>query len=300
VAWVSADRAYVASVRDRELLSLSVGRDKVRVKQRLPLQGQPAALLANRSGSRLYVALDTTGQVAVFDARRDRLIEKFNAVAPASVYGDRKLLGGANTKALALLPDERTLLVSNGGQNSVAVVRLSDEARGENSGTGRGNHRQDDDDKEAQRASISTTVGLVPTGWYPTGVATARDGATWYIVNGKSALGPTPGTCRSSDQSSCEPDAYFLGHNPRFKGDSFPALLARNAYVTQLERAGFLMMPAPNGLELARLTKQVARNNRFDQPEHTEADARLFSFLREHIKHVIYVMKENRTYDGPW
>jgi phospholipase C len=56
-------------------------------------------------------------------------------------------------------------------------------------------------------------------------------------------------------------------------------------------------MPAPDGRELARLTKQVAHNNRFDQPEQSESDARLFSFLREHIKHVIYVMKENRTYD---
>jgi DNA-binding beta-propeller fold protein YncE len=293
VAWVAADRAYVGSVRDREVLSLSVGRDKVRVKQRLHVEGQPAALLANRSGSRLYVALDTSGQVAVLDTLHDRLIEKFNAVAPASVYDDRKLLGGANTNALALLPDERTLLVSNGGQNSVAVVRLSDQAR--NVTARRQAASDDDDQKEAQRPSM--TVGLVPTGWYPTGVATASNGMTWYIVNGKRPLGPNPPPCLSADKSFCEPGAGFLGKPLLWASNGSYSLLARNAYVTQLERAGFLTMPAPDGLELARLTKQVAHNNRFDQPEQTETDARLFSFLRGRIKHVIYVMKENRTYD---
>ena len=128
VAWVSTDHAYVASVRDREVISLRIGRDKIRVIQRLPVPGAPAALLANRTGSRLYAALDTSSQVAVIDTRRNRLIETFSVVAPTSVYDDRKLLGGANSNALVLSPDERTLLVSNGGQNSVAVVRLSHQA----------------------------------------------------------------------------------------------------------------------------------------------------------------------------
>ena len=66
---------------------------------------------------------------------------------------------------------------------------------------------------------------------------------------------------------------------------------------SQLEKASLLTLPVPIPLELARLTKQVAHNNRFDQPDKTAADEKLFSFLREQIKHVIYIMKENRTYD---
>jgi DNA-binding beta-propeller fold protein YncE len=245
--------------------------------------------------------LDTTGQVAVLDTRRDRLIETFAVVAPASVYDDRKLLGGANTNALALLPDERTLLVSNGGQNSVAVVRLSNQAMEVTAEASHRSRRQsgsgeaDDDEKETHRGS--TTVGLVPTGWYPTGVATNADGSTWYIINGKSQMGPNAGWCRSAGQTFCDPEIGFLGKRPRFKTNGATTLIARNMYVKQLERAGFLAMPAPDGLELARLTNQVAHNNRFDQPEQTEADGRLFSFLRQRIKHVVYIMKENRTYD---
>jgi len=301
VAWVSADRAYVGSVRDREVISLRIEPDKIRVMQRLPVQGAPAALLSNRLGSRLYVALDTSGQIAVFDTRRNSLVEKFNTVAPESVYDDRKLLGGANSNALTLLPDERTLLVSNGGQNSVAIVRLSKRAMGAAVASHahpqprRAKADDDDDEQEAQRASA--TVGLVPTGWYPTGVATNKDGSIWYIVNGKSPRGPNAGWCQTKGQTFCDPGFGINGVTPRFGGNHASTLLAKNQYIDQLQTAGFLTMPAPDGLELARLTKQVAHNNRFDQPEQTEADERLFSFLKQHIKHVIYIMKENRTYD---
>jgi DNA-binding beta-propeller fold protein YncE len=305
VVWASADRAYVGSVRDREVISLGIKGDEVHVTRRLSVQGAPAALLANRGGSRLYVALDATSQVEVFDTRSNRLIEKINTVAPAGVYDDHNLLGGANSNALTLLPDERTLLVSNGGQNSVAVVRLGDQAMGPRV-QAQGNRRQrsahdadgdgdDDDGKAARRSSV--TIGLVPTGWYPTGVATSQDGTVWYIVNGKSSLGPNAAWCRTQDRTYCEPGIGANGVKPRFGGNRSYSLLAGNVYVPQLERAGFLAMPAPGGLELARLTKQVAHNNRFDEPEQTAADDRLFSFLRGRIKHVVYIMKENRTYD---
>lgn len=300
VAWVSADRAYVTSVRDREVIALHIEHGRIRVGGRRHVQGAPAALLANRRGSRLYVALDTSGQVAVFDTRRNRLIEAFNVVAPAGVYDDRKLLAGANTNALALMPDERTLLVSNGGQNSVGVIRLSDRAM-DPAVTARNPHqpsssaRDADDDKDADRPSI--IIGLVPTGDYPTGVGTSRDGATWYVVNGKSPLGPNSSWCQTRGDAFCAPGVEFGGVEPKFGGNRGSSLVAKNIYVDQLERAGFLTMPAPNGFELARLTKQVAHNNRFDQPGQSEADSRLFAFLRAHIKHVVYIMKENRTYD---
>jgi DNA-binding beta-propeller fold protein YncE len=122
VTWISANRAYVASARDRQIISLEVSQNRVRVVRRMHVQGRPAALLANKGGTRLYAALDTTGRVAAFDTSRDALIETIDAVAPAEVYANNEMLGGANSNALALMPDGRTLLVSNGGQNSLAVV----------------------------------------------------------------------------------------------------------------------------------------------------------------------------------
>src|SRR5262249_34931615 len=158
--------------------------DRIRVRGRIPVQGQPAALIANRAGSRLYVALDTTSQVAVYDTARNSLIEKFNAVAPANFYDDSKLLGGANTNALALTASARIPLFSNGGLNEIAVVRLSKRAIGPETGSPqRRARRRRDRDNDAEEGAHSAVVGLVPSGWYPTSVTTSSDGAKWYIVN---------------------------------------------------------------------------------------------------------------------
>ena len=56
-------------------------------------------------------------------------------------------------------------------------------------------------------------------------------------------------------------------------------------------------MPVPTGRELARLSWQVAYNNNFPSvTDHRRAE-RIMAALRRRIKHVIYVVKENRTYD---
>jgi DNA-binding beta-propeller fold protein YncE len=299
VVWVSPRHAYVGGVRDREIISLEVAGDRVRVQGRFPVQGQPAALITNQGGSRLYVALDTTGQVAVYDTATDAFIEKFNVVAPPAVYDDSQLLGGANTNAMALTPDGRILLASNGGLNSVAIVRLSERASGEEHAVKRTHLKRHVDQAERGESDRSMVVGLVPTGWYPTGVATARDGSAWYIVNAKSPMGPNSGWCQEPDALYCDPKTIVGTWNRSiWARNGISYLLAKNAHVNQLEHSGFLTMPAPvPPRELARLTQQVARNNRFDKPERSAPSERLFSFLREHIKHVIYIMKENRSYD---
>jgi DNA-binding beta-propeller fold protein YncE len=274
VIWTSADRAYVTSERDREIIALAAANDTLRVIRRVSVQGRPLALATNRSGSRLYAALDSTGQVAIFDTTRDTLIESLSVTAPADVYANRLGLGGANTNALTLTPDERTLLVTNGGQNSVAVVRLGE-------------------------GKPSVVTGLVPTGWYPTGVATSSDGQFWYVVNAKSPMGANSKWCEQVDATRgvCVPRKH-VEYEPAQAENGIDNVLRReNLLAHQLERAGFLTLPVPDAAELARLTRQVARNNRLDQPDMTEADKRLFAFLRERIKHVIYIIKENRSYD---
>jgi DNA-binding beta-propeller fold protein YncE len=300
VAWTAADHAYVASERDREVISLSISRDKIHVVRRMKVPGQPIALLANRNGSCLYVALDTTDQVAVFDTANDGAIETFDVTAPKTVYANTKMLGGANTNALALTPDEGTLLVSNGGENAIAVVRLSEKSRGALGGPEKSKDGDKDGDGDQEsKASHSAVVGLVPTGWYPDGVATSKDGATWYVINDRHPLGPGFRRCEQSGQTNCLPadwDARKLEAN-HYVDQIRPLSLSQNKFIMALEKAGFLTLPAPAPLELARLTKQVARNNRFDQPDKTAADEHLFAFLRQHIKHVIYVVRENKTYD---
>ena len=52
----------------------------------------------------------------------------------------------------------------------------------------------------------------------------------------------------------------------------------------------------PNRKELAWLTKKVAANDFLDTVPNPQ-DEQTMAALRQHIKHVIYIVKENRTYD---
>jgi DNA-binding beta-propeller fold protein YncE len=301
VVWTSTAHAYVASERDREILSLSISGPFIRVTKRIPLDGQPVALLANSEGTRVYVTLDTTNQVLVFDSASDTLIEAIDATAPQSLYGNRKKLGGANSNALALTPDERTLLVSNGGENAIAVIRLGSRAIDASSATVKdADHSDDDGDGDDDHAgpASSAVIGLVPTGWYPTGVATSKDGTRWYIVNGKNPTGPNVSWCDKLDPSTqtCRAD-NVESLPPGARKNGFAMLLSHGQSIYQLEKSGFLTLPAPSDQELIRLTKQVARNDHFDRPRQSATDKRLFAFLRAHIHHVIYIIKENRSYD---
>ncbi|MDR3511528.1 MAG: hypothetical protein P4L73_07840 [Caulobacteraceae bacterium] len=279
VVFVSATRAYVASERDREVIALDVGRAGARVAARIATRGQPVALLPGPAG-RLYAALDNSDAVAVIDTRANRIIEEIPTAAPPGVLGPDQRLGGAGSNSLALSPDGRTLLVTNGGENALALVALDARAAGlkarkrDDDGDGDG----DDDQAEAR----SAVVGLIPTGWYPTGVAVRPDGRRIYVVNGKSNAGPNPDACRNS-----------LKIGPGAQNDC----RAANQYVWQLEKAGFLALPAPSAAELGRLTRITAANNHFPGAGPARVDEATLRFLRQHIHHVIYIVKENRTYD---
>ncbi len=270
VVWASETRAYVASERDRQVIVLMVGPSALRVTARIATRGQPTAFALGRHG-RLFVALDNTDAVGVIDTLTDRLIETIPTAGPED-WG-LKGLGGAGSNALALSPDGASLLVSDGGINAVAVVRLDVRARGLRNLS----RHADADNKPAG----SAVVGMIPTGWYPTAVAVRPDGRRIFVVNGKSNTGPVPDACRND-----------LAITP---GHDF-ACRAANQYVWQLEKAGFLTFPPPSPTALGALTRRAAANNRVATAPSAK-EAATMAFLRAHIRHVIYVVKENRTYD---
>ena len=280
VVWATDAKAYVASQRDREIIVLKRAGDALSVETRIKTRGQPVAMVLNRAGTRLYAALDNTDSAAVIDTGRERLIENIPTAAPAYLLPKGPALGGAGSNSLALSPDGRTLVVTNGGENALAVVSLDDRAAGV--ATPRAGKARDDDDNDAKPATTSATVGLIPTGWYPTGVAVRPDGGQIYVVNGKSNTGPVPDGCRNT-----------LKVGPT----AMAGCKAFNEYVWQKEKAGFLTLPPPSGAELGRLTRIAAANNRLPGAGGSIADSPTMLFLHQHIHHVIYIVKENRTYD---
>jgi len=121
-------------------------------------------------------------------------------------------------------------------------------------------------------------AALIPTGWYPNSVSAA--GGMLYVVNGRSNIGPNPLGC---------------SHARIDKAESMKCR-AQNHYILQLSKAGFLSLPVPAAADYPRLSGIVAANNGFSTKTTIE-DAVLMSELRQHIKHVVYIVKENRTYD---
>ena len=111
-----------------------------------------------------------------------------------------------------------------------------------------------------------------------------------YIVNGKSDQGPNPG--------------YGYGNLAAIQYLTFPGgnaaesakLNANNEYQFQLERATLVSAKVPDTGDLAGLTSQVAANNAYSITP-PASDGEVMSFLRSKIKHIIYVVKENRTFD---
>jgi YVTN family beta-propeller protein len=256
VAFANNDKAYVSSLRDREIVALAL-KPTLAVSGRIKTHGQPGKMIANRAGTLLFAAADNSDSVVIVDTAKDKIVAEIKTTAPAGIFANRTGFKGSNPNSLALSPNEKTLYVTNGGTNSVAVIALD----------------KDPDD--------SHVVGLVPTAWYPTSVSVSKNGAMLYVVNGKSMPGPNPKACRKTFTTN---------------SDDRPCA-ATGEYILQLEKGGFAVVPRPEAAELRELTQQVAHNNHFASPADDPKSRELFAFLRQHIKHVIYIVKENRSYD---
>src|SRR4029077_19040443 len=161
--------------------------------------------------------------------------------------------------------DGNTLYAINSGANSIAVIPV----------TGHKAH---------------TVSGLIPTAYEPHDVTFSADGSWMYIVSGKSVTGPNPK--HLAGNTAAITSIIYPGGNTA----AAAAARASNEYQFQLERASLVSAPVPTSEDLRDLTERVAKNN-FSSAETIEEDAEVMNFLRTRIKHVIYIVKENRTFD---
>jgi YVTN family beta-propeller protein len=260
VAVKGSDVAYLSSVRDREVVVVKLQQPNPVIVGRIALPGNPNRMILDKAQTRLYVALDNSDEVAVIDTRRNRRIGTVKTAAPAGLLGS--VAPGASPNSLTFSPDGRTLYVTNGGTNSVAVLSVFADG-----GLG--------------------VVGLIPTGWYPNSVSVSADGKTLYVANSKSSTGPNPSHCRPIAATDHN---FAPGCPPANQNGS------DNQYTLQLAKAGLLTLPIPTSSQLDDLTRQVAKNNGFNLKLTSQEQALLRS-LNKNIKHVIYIVKENRTYD---
>jgi YVTN family beta-propeller protein len=281
-----ASKVYVSCWNDASVAVVDFASQPRRVSY-IAVERHPTAMTLSADASRLYVANSNADSVSVIDTANDREIERIN------VRLAEKALVGASPEGLALSDDGRTLYVANAHSNSVAVVGLSASSRGASS---RAEGERKETDREGARRSAnesrrsvdesnkSVVRGFIPSGYYPSAVAVV--GGTIFVGNGK-------GT--GFENSSLV--ANTTGREPNLPNDRFPAGTGRGGgqggeHSVPLTAGNISALGEPEERALARYTQQVMRNDGLLGPERRQ----LFGGASP-IKHIIYVIKENRTYD---
>ena len=256
-------RAYVASQRDGCVYVLdTTDPSKISLVSKIPNLTQPSALLLNAAQTLLYIANAGSDTVSVVDIANDQLqVIATVLLRPSNVIN----LPGVSPSGLALSPDEQTLYVSLGDFNAVGVI---------DTGTNR-------------------LSGYIPVGWYPTALAATPDGNALLVVNGwgTTAMNPNP------ELDYLNPDVLKINFGPTIATYAAPPgpgyiLNSIPGNVTRID----LTRAIPN---LAQSTAQVIRNNQNTPAMGSSADSTLadIGIKSGKIKHVIYIIKENRGYD---
>jgi len=123
--------------------------------------------------------------------------------------------------------------------------------------------------------ATGTTVGLIPAGWGPARVRLSVDGKELYITS-----------CRG----------FGAGPNG---GDGF-VKPPQGTYIGDIQLGLFQKVPVPNSKQLAAYTKQVIANTLITKaviPDPKNPLPVLPGLTKTPIKYIVYITKENRTYD---
>jgi hypothetical protein len=288
-----ADDAVLIDARDGHVLQrFQLGHGK------LVPSTFPYAVVVNRDGTRGWCSLWNGSAVAELDLRAGKVVRQI-ALLPPKEETD----ASSHPTAMLLSPDESRLYVALANRDKVAIVsaaegkvdryldtRLPTQAYGGNfpvalaqSADGntlyvaesssdavcvfdlresRGTHAQ---------ANADRAYYFIPTEWYPT--ALAVQGSDLFVATGKG-----------------------IGTGPNSGFETFPSAAGKpkHPYIASLIRGSLARINVKNTeRDREDLTAEVLRSNRMDSRTNQIAFAR----GGNPIRHVIYIIKENRTYD---
>ncbi len=226
----------------------------------------PTAMVFSKESSRLYVANSNEDTISVLDLTA---ASGMNPEIERISVRPNGLPFGSMPNGVALSPDMTTLYVANGGNNAIAVIRLDSRARPPGSYAG----------PNAAAPAASGVTGFIPTEWYPIAVTVSTDGTKLAVANnkGEGSVG-TPQRAIPNGSKS----VFSLTGSVTFvdvpNADQLTADTARfnenNQYGAAL--ADSLQPPRPN-------VPPTPVPTRIGEPSV--------------FKHVLYIIKENRTYD---
>ncbi len=167
---------------------------------------------------------------------------------------------GMTPSALALSPDAKRLFIVCSDANAVAVADVS--------------------------GARAQPLGFIPTGWYPTAARALTDGRL-VILNGKGVRSyPNP-----------------QGPNPARRAAPAHLGLSSVEYVARIQTGTAQVVPQFDEVQLSEYSRTVVANSPYRDSLLSDAGTPPDSVIPARpgdptpIRHVIYIVKENRTYD---
>jgi sugar lactone lactonase YvrE len=284
---------YAAGPWGNALAAVPVDTPEKRTVIRLNKESYPYACLLDTEGKRLFVSLWGQAAVSVIDTKEQRAVatwatEKHPTEMVLSPDGKTLFIACANStkvtvldvatgksletiacslypmalvgntpNSLSLTPDGKLLFVANADANNLAVFNVVEPGK-------------------------AKPLGFIPVGWYPTSVRFNPSDQRLYVANGKGS------------QSFANPQ----GPNPHERRNR-----TVEQYIAGLFRGTLSIIDLPTPERMAAYSKEAYKCSPFredhgvvaEPPEGTPIPKKVGD--QSPIKHVIYVIKENRTYD---
>jgi YVTN family beta-propeller protein len=256
------------------------------------LAAEPYTCLVSRDGKTLFVSLWGGSKVLMFDPetlamKREIAVGGHPNAMVESIDGKRLFVACANTNAvwtidldagkaaeqisIALFPKAPPGSTPNALALSPAGDRLL-VANADNNTVAV---------VDVTRPAESRVKGFIPTGWYPTGVLFSGDGQTIYVLSGKGLI------------SQANP----RGNQPGING-------GQGQYTGSMLEGSLSILPMPADDLLERYTRTAYTLTPYSDetrlaPRAAPTDNAIPARVGDPspIKHVFYIVRENRTYD---
>ncbi|KAB2653087.1 MAG: bifunctional YncE family protein/alkaline phosphatase family protein [Verrucomicrobia bacterium] len=265
--WGGRSVSVVDTLKNRRVRDIAVGI-------------RPNDLTVSKDG-RLFVACSGDNTVHVIQTKTledyapeaspaRRLPENTREIISTSLYPQSP--EGSTPNAVAVSPDGKTLFVANADNNSVLVVDISNALF---------------EDAQRNGESVSVVNGFIPVGWYPSAVCVSPDSQTLFVGNGKGL---------ASRPNFPSTDETFVKKKNRNISPPFD-------YIPRTLEGSVSFIARPDTKQMVAYTEQVRRNSPYTPEALHRAPIRSASVIPDQvgqpcpIKYVLYIIKENRTYD---
>ena len=226
----------------------------------------PSAMALSPDGSFLYVTATNLDLLVVLDASTLALV----AEVPLNPFESgplAKQLQGLYPNALAVRADGRRVYVADAGINAVQVIDVDPSAR------------------------TFTPAGLIPVGWFPSALGLSADG-TLYVANAKGAgIGPNGAELIDINNEN-------FGNTPYYIGRLVKGSLSIIEHVDDYDLVGgTATVRRLNGLAPVELQWVDGAPGPNQIQRGMPVPVEFGSGPSDQIKHVVFILKENRTYD---